>query len=443
MKKKITLLVVMVFMTFLKGQAQTQFWSDTFESAPSSGTRTPEENGGTSPTPSASYFRLTDGSNISQVVPFSGKEGSMFWAGEDHNATGTGFTASGAEGATPASNPANELQITWSGISINGKSGLSFKGYFAAASTNEPWDNQNACISGVGTTNTDYIIVEYQIDGGAYTPLIRFYNRGSASGTNDKYLYEDTDGNGCGDGTQLTNAFGEFTKTITGTGATLTLRIRVFSEGNNEEWGIDNFRLFETPTCTAPVVTANPPNRSICSGGNTTFTTTATGATGYQWQVNTGSGFTNITNGAPYSNATTNTLTITGATSAMNGYLYRCITYNGTITCFTNSNNGTLNISSINTTVGSQVNVLCNGGSNGSATIVPSGGIGGYTYSWSPSGGTGATASGLLAGTYTVTVTDGIGCQATRSYTIVQPVAALGGTISKTDVSCNGGSNGT
>ncbi|MGX7668972.1 SprB repeat-containing protein, partial [Flavobacterium pedocola] len=424
MKQKITLLVALVLMTFASAKAQTQFWSDTFEGAPSSGTRTPEENGGTTPTPSLSYFRLTDGSTISQVVAFTGKQGSSYWAGEDHNATGTGFTSSGAEGATPASNPLNELHIVWSGINIAGKSGLSFKGLFAANSSNEPWDNVNACISGVGTTNTDYVIVEYQIDGGAYTPLIRFYNRGSASGTMDKYLYEDTDGNGCGDGTMLTNAFAEFTKTIAGTGTALTIRIRVFSEGNNEEWGIDNFRLFETPTCTVPVITANPPNRAICSGSNTTFTATATGATGYQWQVNTGSGFTNISNGAPYSGATTNTLTITAATAGMNGYLYRCVTYNGTISCFTNSNSGTLSISSISTT-GSKTDVSCNGGSNGTATVVASGGIGSYTYSWSPSGGTAATATGLAAGTYTVTVTDAISCQTTRTYTINQPATAL------------------
>jgi hypothetical protein len=47
-----------------------------------------------------------------------------------------------------------------------------------------------------------------------------------------------------------------------------------------------------------------------------------------------------------------------------------------------------------------QTNVSCNGGSNGSASVTPSG-AGGYTYSWSPSGGTAATATGLTAGTYT------------------------------------------
>ncbi|WP_329807237.1 T9SS type A sorting domain-containing protein, partial [Flavobacterium facile] len=74
-------------------------------------------------------------------------------------------------------------------------------------------------------------------------------------------------------------------------------------------------------------------------------------------------------------------------------------------------------------TAGSQTNVSCNGGSNGSASVTPSGGAGGYTYSWSPSGGTAATATGLSAGTYTVTVTDANSCITTRNFTITQPVA--------------------
>ncbi len=422
---------------FISSHAQIQFWNDNFEGAPSSGVRTPEENGGTV----ASYFRLTDGSTASQVVTFTGKEGTNYWAGEDHNGPGTGFTTSGAQNAAPANNPLNELHIVWSSINISGKSTLSFKGLFAANSTSQPWDNEISCGSGSGTTNTDYIIVEYSIDGGAWQSLIRFYNKGGATNTIDKYLYEETTGDNCGDGTKLTDAFGEFSKNIPGTGATLSIRIRVFSEGANEEWGIDNFRLFEVPACVPPVFTGNPPNRTICAGNNTTFPSTATGATGYQWQENSGSGFTNLANGGVYSGVTTNTLTITGATAGMSGNLYRCIAYNPTIACFTNSNQATLTISSINTGTGSQTNVSCNGGNNGSASITPSGGISPYTYSWSPSGGTAATASSLTAGSYTVTVTDNIGCTATRNYTITQPPVLNGSTV-VTNVACNGGNTG-
>ena len=92
-------------------------------------------------------------------------------------------------------------------------------------------------------------------------------------------------------------------------------------------------------------ITAQPPNRVITDGNNTTFTVTATGTTPtYQWQVDTGSGFVNLTNGAPYSNVTTATLNITGATIGMNGYLYRCIV-SGAAPCGSmTSNVGTLTV---------------------------------------------------------------------------------------------------
>ncbi|MFC5682458.1 hypothetical protein ACYE2N_11705, partial [Flavobacterium sp. MAHUQ-51] len=443
MKKNFTLIFTLLLCCFyIEGKAQTQFWSDTFESSPSSGTRTTEENGGTI-SPSTAYFKLTDGTTVSQFVPFTGKEGTYYWAGEDHNALGTGFTASGAVSNQTAAAATNELQILWSNINISGKTGLSFKGLLAANSTNEPWDNTQACNSGVGTTNTDYIIIEYSIDGGPYNSLIRFFNRGSASGIGDKYLFEDTDGDGCGDGTQLTNAFNEFTKSIAGTGTTMNLLIRVFSEGSNEEWGIDNFRLFETPSCTAPTVTANPSNRSICNGSNTTFAIAATGATTYQWQVNTGSGFTDITNGGVYSSATTSTLTITGATAGMNGYLYRCVAKDGS--CSTNSSSATLTVSNPVLTPQSQTNIACNGGANGAASVnAATGGTGPYTYNWTPGNPTGdgtTSVTGLTAGAWTCTVTDANGCQATKTFNITQPSAVSASTV-VTNIACYGGSTG-
>ncbi len=64
--------------------------------------------------------------------------------------------------------------------------------------------------------------------------------------------------------------------------------------------------------------------------------------------------------------------------------------------------------------------IICNGNNNGSATASPSGGTTPYTYSWNPGGQTNATATGLSAGSYTVTVTDFIHASATASVTITQ-----------------------
>lgn len=91
----------------------------------------------------------------------------------------------------------------------------------------------------------------------------------------------------------------------------------------------------------------------------------------------------------------------------------------------------------------SQQNVSCNAGCNGSATVSPSGGTAPYTFSWAPSGGTGATASGLCAGTYTCTITDNKTCIITRTFTITQP-PALTGTIGATsNLTCFGNNSGT
>jgi hypothetical protein len=443
MKKKITLLFFLVSVISFSSHAQTQFWSDTFEAGPSSGTRTPEENGGVGGPPNTSYFRLTDGSTVSQVVPFSGKEGTNYWAGEDHNAAGTGFTASQAQGA-PTNSAFNELTITWTGIDITGKTDLSFKGLFAANSTNEPWDNINACLSGVGTTNTDYITVQYRIDGGSYINLIRFYNRGSATNGTDKYLFEDTDGNGCGDGTQLTNAFGEFTKTISGTGTTLDLKISIYSEGASEEWAIDNFRLFEAPPASLPTVTT-----TAAMGVGAVKATLGGDVTDDGGGTITERGIVWATTANPTtSNNKVTSGTGTGSYSAVASSLptatlvnFRAYAINSAGTSYGTNLTFTTNAALSATT--SQTNVSCNGGSNGSASVTASGGVTSYTYFWLPSGGTGATATGLTAGAYTCTITDSELTSITKNFTVTQPPAISTATGSQTNVSCNGGTNGS
>ena len=82
--------------------------------------------------------------------------------------------------------------------------------------------------------------------------------------------------------------------------------------------------------CTPASISNQPVNSTICAGQNTTFGVVAAGSAplAYQWQVSTtgcGGAFSNISNGGVYSGATTATLTITGATSGINGYGYRCV----------------------------------------------------------------------------------------------------------------------
>jgi len=98
--------------------------------------------------------------------------------------------------------------------------------------------------------------------------------------------------------------------------------------------------------------------------------------------------------------------------------------------------------SAIFANITSSMDVSCNGGNNGTAAVTASGGTGILEYLWSPSGGTSATAAGLVADGYTAIVTDVNGCTASTSTTITQPTAIILN-ISATNAVCNGGSSGS
>ncbi|MFK8006456.1 MAG: HYR domain-containing protein, partial [Saprospiraceae bacterium] len=85
--------------------------------------------------------------------------------------------------------------------------------------------------------------------------------------------------------------------------------------------------------------------------------------------------------------------------------------------------------------------VLCNGDANGTATVHATGGTTPYTYAWT-SGATTATATGLAAGPYTVTVTDANGCETIENVTVTEPAVLATTTPQLDDVSCNGGNDG-
>lgn len=75
-----------------------------------------------------------------------------------------------------------------------------------------------------------------------------------------------------------------------------------------------------------PAITLQPIDVTVTSPATAVFNVTATGA-GYQWQwYNTGTSlWEDLTNTAPYSNVTTDHLTISPSAEAYNDYEYRCI----------------------------------------------------------------------------------------------------------------------
>jgi hypothetical protein len=87
-------------------------------------------------------------------------------------------------------------------------------------------------------------------------------------------------------------------------------------------------------------------------------------------------------------------------------------------------------------------NVSCFGDSDGSATSSVLGGILPYTYSWS-NGGTTSSQTGLIVGTYTLSVNDNNGCGGSATVLITQPNQLDVKATRINNVSCFGESNGS
>jgi gliding motility-associated-like protein len=86
----------------------------------------------------------------------------------------------------------------------------------------------------------------------------------------------------------------------------------------------ENYIIRKVSNCLFAQIAQQPVASTICAGGNTNFTLTATGSTGYQWQANTGTTWNDLTDGGAYGGSATNTLTITAALAGMNTTEYRC-----------------------------------------------------------------------------------------------------------------------
>ena len=131
---------------------------------------------------------------------------------------------------------------------------------------------------------------------------------------------------------------GSSTDTLTITGATATM------SGYQYEAVFTNSVGSATTTAAtlsvehaAPTVSTNPSSQTVTAGGTANFTAAASGSPTptVQWEVNTGSGYTDLTDGGVYSGSSTGTLTIAGATVAMTGYQYEAVFTNGVGTAAT------------------------------------------------------------------------------------------------------------
>lgn len=147
-----------------------------------------------------------------------------------------------------------------------------------------------------------------------------------------------------------------------------------------------------------PAISTQPTNQTACESSTAAFTVYASGsALTYQWQVNTGSGWNNITTAGSnptYSDWTTLTLGLSGITNSNNGYQYRCyLTTNCGGNATSNSASLTVNpLSVAPTSINSSANPICPSGSTTLSVVGGSLGTG-ATWKWY-SGSCGGTLEG-------------------------------------------------
>ena len=183
----------------------------------------------------------------------------------------------------------------------------------------------------------------------------------------------------------------------------------------------DSIGLYVNDSIPKPNITSNLP---VCNGGSVTLTAngTYTGNAVYSW-----------TGPSSYSGNAQST-TINNVTQSLNGNYVVTITDSACVA----TRSFTLNQGPpITSSLVSKTDALCFGAASGTITQGGNNGVGPYTYQWN-NGQTGATANNLIAGTYTVTVTDAIGCTGSNSYSIGEPTVLDASITSTTDVSCQG-----
>ncbi|WP_198342276.1 Ig-like domain-containing protein [Pedobacter psychrophilus] len=88
---------------------------------------------------------------------------------------------------------------------------------------------------------------------------------------------------------------------------------------------------------------------------------------------------------------------------------------------------------------GNQINNICNGSSLGSITLISTGGKAPYSYTWS-NGSHDQNQTNLPAGIYNVIGKDGLGCEVSLDFIIIEPTA-LNLTESHNIIICNGGTS--
>ena len=195
----------------------------------------------------SAYFRRINSTIVGFIHPtssdsYSGFSGTHFWAAEDTD--NDNFTGG---------NGMDEQTITFNPVNIAGLAGLSISGLFGAGNENPPGTFG-------GYDADDYIEVTYEIDGsGTETKVLCFGYENHGDDT-DEPLGLDADCDGFADNLNGTDRLGTVLTEyradidIPEAGNSLTIRIKVNVDNNNEEIAFDDIKVVGTPFGAQPIM---------------------------------------------------------------------------------------------------------------------------------------------------------------------------------------------
>ncbi|WP_297868830.1 GEVED domain-containing protein, partial [uncultured Flavobacterium sp.] len=263
-----------------------------------------------------------------------------------------------------------------SGLSINATTGAinlatSAAGEYTITNTVSVAGCANSVSTAVVTVNTAVAITS-QPGNSSVLPGADVNFAVTATGTGLTYQWQVSTDNG----STWTNIEGATAATLSLTSVSSSAQYQVIVSGATACDTVTS--NVATLTVNSAAIAQNPVNFTACSeGANTaTFSVTTTGeVTGYQWQVNEGSGWSNITNGGIYADATSATLSLSGLALVNNGWQFRCVVNETVI-----SNPATLTINTaVAITTQPENTTAC---SNGSATFTAAATGTGIAYQW-------------------------------------------------------------
>ena len=219
--KKFYFLFSALFITSLS-DGQSILYQETFESPTANGTNyftsIPEftdivaSSGG-------DFFIRTDESNVAVFYDVSGQQGSFYFGAMDID----------GEGAVLP------VTLTTTPIDISSLSNFTFWILLAEDDdgTNQDWDN------------ADYVHITYSIDGGGDQNAIWIEGDETSGSASNSTPRIDTDFDGTGDGTEITDTFSEFVvaNIATGGGSSVVFKIEYNLNSVDEDLAIDNIRV--------------------------------------------------------------------------------------------------------------------------------------------------------------------------------------------------------